>query len=156
MVPDDSVSQSKEKILADIDVAMGGHVAERMVMGTEKVTSGCGSDLQGATRMAYFAVRKAGMFGEDASWISSDKEDTSENYNAKVDKTVKKILDESFIRVEKLLLSKEKELRNVSKNLYQFDYLDEEELKKVIEGKTLEKEKVRTWRKEEPEYLIKF
>jgi ATP-dependent Zn protease len=72
MVPDDSVSHSKEKILADIDVAMGGHVAERMVMGKEKVTSGCSSDLKGATQYAYFAVRKAGMFGQEASWISSD------------------------------------------------------------------------------------
>lgn len=58
--------------------------------------------------MAYFAVRKAGMFGEDASWISSEKDDTSEEYNARVDKTVKKILDESYDRVEKLLLSREK------------------------------------------------
>jgi ATP-dependent Zn protease len=31
--------------LADIDVAMGGHVAEKMIIGHEKVTSGCGGDL---------------------------------------------------------------------------------------------------------------
>lgn len=45
MVPDDAVSMTKEKILADIDVAMGGHVAERLIIGESKVTSGCGSDL---------------------------------------------------------------------------------------------------------------
>ena len=33
MVPDDSVSMTKEKILAEIDVAMGGHVAEKMIIG---------------------------------------------------------------------------------------------------------------------------
>lgn len=82
---------------------MGGHVAESMIIGREKITSGCGSDLQGATRMAYFAARKAGMFGDDTGYYSSDKDQTSEAYNALVDKTVKKILDESFERVSKLL-----------------------------------------------------
>ena len=32
-MPDDSVSTTKERILAEIDVAMGGHVAERLVIG---------------------------------------------------------------------------------------------------------------------------
>lgn len=47
MEPDDSsmVSQSKEKILAQLDVAMGGHVAEKLVLGDKEITSGCGSDL---------------------------------------------------------------------------------------------------------------
>ena len=45
MVPDDSVSMTKEKILAEIDVAMGGHVAEKMIIGDTKVSSGCGGDL---------------------------------------------------------------------------------------------------------------
>lgn len=49
MIPDDSVSRTKEKILADIDVAMGGHVAEKLIIGDNKVTSGCGGDLNGAT-----------------------------------------------------------------------------------------------------------
>ena len=86
MVPDDAVSMTKEKILADIDVAMGGHVAERLIIGESKVTSGCGSDLQGATSMAYRAVRYFGMFGETAGYISTDQDSTSEKYNALVDK----------------------------------------------------------------------
>lgn len=86
MVPDDSVSMTKEKILAEIDVAMGGHVAEKLIIGESKVTSGCGSDLQGATSMAYRAVRYFGMFGETAGYISSDSDATSEKHNALIDK----------------------------------------------------------------------
>ena len=54
MVPNESdmVSQSKDKILAEIDVAMGGHVAEKFIIGKENISSGCGSDLQVATQMA--------------------------------------------------------------------------------------------------------
>ncbi len=95
MVPDDSVSMTKEKILADIDVAMGGHVAEKLIIGSSKITSGCGSDLQGATDLAYRAVRGFGMFGEQSGYISAEPDQTSEKYNAMVDKQVKEILDVS-------------------------------------------------------------
>jgi len=51
MVPNESdmVSSTKEKMLAEIDVAMGGHVAEKLFIGEDKITSGCSGDLQGAT-----------------------------------------------------------------------------------------------------------
>jgi ATP-dependent metalloprotease len=74
MVPNesDSLSITKEKVLARIDVAMGGHVAEELFIGDKFVTTGCGSDLGNATSLAYNAVRQFGMFGEDAGYISAD------------------------------------------------------------------------------------
>lgn len=54
-----------------------------------------------------------------------------------------------------LLKNKERELRELSKNLFFYDYLDAEEIKNIIEGKPLTKEKVRKWEDKEP-YLIKF
>ena len=47
MVPNESdmVSTNKDTILAEVDVAMGGHVAERLVIGEDNISSGCGSDL---------------------------------------------------------------------------------------------------------------
>lgn len=83
MEPDESdqVSMNKEKILASIDVAMGGHIAEKLVLGDNNITSGCGSDLQGATNLAAHAVKSFGMFGEEgASFISASKEQTSDEY----------------------------------------------------------------------------
>lgn len=68
MVPDDSVSSTKEKMLANIDVAMGGHVAELLFLGPEAITSGCYGDLKNATDLAYTAVRRYGMFGEDSGF----------------------------------------------------------------------------------------
>lgn len=54
MQPDDSdsLATTKQKVLASIDVAMGGHIAEKLFIGDEKITTGCGSDLQGATNQA--------------------------------------------------------------------------------------------------------
>lgn len=47
MVPDETAetSMNKMQVLAQIDVAMGGHVAEKLIIGNEKISSGCGSDL---------------------------------------------------------------------------------------------------------------
>ena len=85
------------------------------------------------------------MFGEDVGYIDSEKDGASEKYNAMVDSVVKKILDDSYDRVVKLLQSREKEIRELSKNLYWYDYLDADEMDKLIRGKKLSKEKVRDW-----------
>ena len=53
-----------------IDSAMGGHVAEKLFIGSDKVTSGCSGDFQGLTDMAYSAVLGTGMFGEDFGYIA--------------------------------------------------------------------------------------
>ena len=49
--------------------------------------------------MAQSAVRYFGMFGEDVSYISRDKNNTSDEHNADVDREVQIILDQSFERV---------------------------------------------------------
>ena len=139
---------------------MGGHVAEKLFIGGKKVSSGCGSDMQNATRVATTAARKCGMFSDLVGYNSTNFDDTSEEYNAQVDKAVKQILDvsetihfdltqclmmsilqESHKRVEQLLLSKDKELRRLASYLYEHDILDADEMDKIIKGKGLDKDK---------------
>ncbi len=55
------------------------------------------------------------------------------------------------------MLKRDTELRNLSKNLFWYDYLDATEIDKVVKGQQLDKEKVRTWNREElGDYAIKF
>jgi len=124
---------------------MGGHVAEKLFVGAEKITTGCSSDLQGATDIAYQAVMKYGMFGEELGYMSSSTEELSEDMKSKIDDKVKQILKESEVRVQKLLLDKGIQMRELSKNLYWFDYLNAEEMDKIFKGEIIEKEKVREW-----------
>jgi len=73
-----------------IDCAMGGHIAEEMVMGDKNITSGCGSDLKNATELAIKAVWSFGMFGnEGGTFLSTDIEETGSEYNEAVDLKVK-------------------------------------------------------------------
>jgi ATP-dependent metalloprotease len=128
---------------------MGGHVAEKLIIGSDKISSGCGSDLQGATGLATYAVRQCGMYADLAGYNKVQNNEASEEYNALVDAAVKKILEESFERVSNLLTVKDKELRNLSRALYQHDYLDAVEMDLIIKGEGINKEKdekkVRNW-----------
>jgi len=145
MVPDesDSLSMTKAKVLAQIDVAMGGHCAEELFIGSDKVTTGCGSDLQNATKLAYLSVEKFGMFGEDAGYQTVEKRYQSEERKALIDAKVKDILNESKRTVTALLQKHENKVRAISIGLYKYDYLSKEEIEQIIAGKNLEKVNVR-------------
>ena len=77
---------------------------------------------------------KFGMFGEEVGYTSASVEDLSEERRAKIDKLVRKLLQESEQRVEALLLSKGTELRELAKNLYWYDYLDYKEMDVIFKG----------------------
>ena len=57
----DRISVSREKLNADIAVAMGGRVAEELIFGHEKVTAGAASDIEQATKIARHMVTQWGM-----------------------------------------------------------------------------------------------
>jgi len=153
----DALSTTKMKCLANIDTAMGGHVAEKLFIGDKKITTGCSSDLKGATDIAYQAVMRYGMFGEDLGYMSSSTEELSEEMRAKIDAKVKTILQESEVRVERLLLDKGAEIRELSKNLYWYDYLDAKEMDTIFRGNEISKEKVREWENADKQHgLVTF
>lgn len=88
---DDDLKMTRKGILAAIDVAMGGRAAEDLIFGEQELTSGCSSDLNNATRLAYHYIRGCGMM-EDGTFIVADKEALSDRYNYLVDQEVQKIL----------------------------------------------------------------
>lgn len=91
MLPDDDkYSQSKEELLAFIDVAMGGRVAEELIYGNDDITTGCSSDLTRATEIAYQYVRHFGM--GDNLLLSARKKDLSDRMNFEIDKEVQAVL----------------------------------------------------------------
>lgn len=83
------------------------------------------------------------MFGEEIGYMSSNTDELSEGMKAKIDHKVKEILQESENRVKDLLLKKGGEIRELSRNLYWYDYLTAEEMDKIFKGEKLEKDKVR-------------
>ncbi len=124
---DEEALNSKEEFLSEIDMAMGGHVAEELMYGREMMTAGCSSDLNKATRVAQMMVKKLGMYGDKAGYIYIEDKDTyqtekvSEKYKQSIDETVKIILKESHDRVYTLLKKDANDLKNLAQSVFMYD-----------------------------------
>ena len=141
----DKYSHTREYLEANISKAMGGRVAEEIIFGHEKVTSGASSDIQMATKLAKDMVTKFGMSNELGPLSYGDNEDEvflgrqiarqthmSEETSKKVDAEVKKIVDAGYERAKNILKDKIDDLHKLAKALLIYETLSGEEIKDLI------------------------
>lgn len=121
---------TKEQLLARIDVALGGRQAEEMIYGTDEITTGCSSDLQQATNIAYQFIRRFGM--GDTFMISAEKNGLSDKLNYEIDTKVQEILTQSLYRVNQVLDGNKGQLEILAKKLVEKETLSSDEIKKLI------------------------
>ncbi|KAI0831270.1 ATP-dependent metallopeptidase Hfl [Trametes gibbosa] len=135
---DDRYSVSLKEYLAEIDVCMGGRVAEGLVYGPENVTSGASSDLQHATRTARAMIKNWGYSDKIGPVYLNDREDTiSPKKKDEIEDEVRTLLIEGESRVTALLKSKAEELHRLASALVEHETLDAEEVQKVIKGEPI-------------------
>lgn len=138
LIPEkDEMSQTKKQMIASIEVALGGKVAEEVFLGKDKVTTGCSSDLQNATRVAYAYVRSMGM-SEDVSVLSGQKKAFSDEINYTLDKEANKLLHDSYDRVKKAMVTNSDVIHRIVKELIVKETLSAEEFRTILEGKDIE------------------
>jgi cell division protease FtsH len=142
----DRFSVTRDKLKADIAVAMGGRVAEELVFGYNQVTSGASSDIKQATKIARAMVREWGMsdkigpifYGRDSQDMYAHS-DNSKMYSADteniVDKEVKMIVDEGYTLAKQILTTHRKQLDNIANTLLERETLTGEELQELVFGK---------------------
>ena len=141
----DKYSHTREYLEANISKAMGGRVAEEMIFGHDKVTSGASSDIQMATKLAKDMVTKFGMSNELGPLSYGENEDEvflgrsitrqqhmSEDTARKVDIEVKKIVDVGYQRAKKILTEKLDDLHKLAKALIVYETLSGEEIKDIV------------------------
>ena len=141
----DKYSHTREYMEANISKAMGGRVAEEMIFGHDKVTSGASSDIQMATKLAKDMVTKFGMSNELGPLSYGENEDEvflgrsitrqqhmSEETAKKVDAEVKKIVDAGYQRAKKILSTKIEDLHKLAKALLAYETLSGDEIKDLI------------------------
>ncbi len=95
-LPDgDVVSINRQQLLARLDVCMGGRVAEEIIFGPDRVTTGASSDMQQATKIATDMILRYGMSELIGLTYRSPEEyrDLSPDVKVKVDEEIKKVLD---------------------------------------------------------------
>ena len=141
----DQLSVTREKMFGDISVAMGGRIAEEMIFGYDKVTSGASSDIEMVTKMAKNMVTRYGMSdqlgpiayqeNEEEVFLGrsvSRQQNVSEETAKKIDAEVKKIVESGYTRAKKILAEKIDELHKVAKALLTYETLSGEEIKKIV------------------------
>ena len=141
----DQLSVTREKMYSDIAVAMGGRIAEELIFGYEKITSGASSDIDMATKMAKNMVTRYGMskdlgtvaYGENEDEVFlgrsiTRQQNMSEETARKVDTEVKKIIDTSYDRAKKVLTEKIDDLHKIAKALLVYETLTGDEIRNLI------------------------
>ena len=141
----DKYSHTREYLKANISKAMGGRIAEELIFGHAKVTSGASSDIQMATKLAKDMVTKFGMSKELGPLTYGENEDEvflgrsitrqqhmSEDTSKKVDAAIKKIVDAGYQRAKKILTEKIDDLHKLAKALLAYETLSGEEIKDLI------------------------
>ena len=141
----DKYSHSREYLEANISKAMGGRIAEELIFGHNKVTSGASSDIQMATKLAKDMVTRYGMSKELGPLTYGENEDEvflgrsitrqqhmSEETAKKVDAEVKKIVDTGYQRAKKILTEKIDDLHKLAKALLVYETLTGDEIKDLI------------------------
>ncbi|MGI4948439.1 MAG: ATP-dependent zinc metalloprotease FtsH [Janthinobacterium lividum] len=146
----DSYSYHRDKMYANLAVAMGGRVAEEVIFGYDKVSSGASSDIQYATGLARDMVTKWGMSekvgpveyaqpeGESFLGYSSSQPVRMSNATAQlIDDEIKSIVEGGLGRAKQLLTDHVDQLHLLADALLEYETLSGDEIKKLIAGEDI-------------------
>ncbi len=142
----DRVSMSRDRIHADLSVAMGGRIAEELIFGHSKVTTGASSDIQFATNMATKMVKEWGLsdvmgplqYGDyHENYLGQGGQGTaiSDKTADKIDSEIRRIVEEAYDRAKHILTEKMDDLHTLAKALLEYETLSGDEIKDILKGK---------------------
>lgn len=149
---EDSYYATRSEMLDELKVLLGGRVAEALVL--KEISSGASNDLQRATSLARQMICEYGMspelgpmtFGhrQDQVFLGRDigrDKDYSEEVAAKIDKEIRKFIDEAYQKTESLLNENMDKLHLIADALIERETLEGEEIDQLMKyGKILSKE----------------
>ena len=151
----DKLSMSLEQMTSRLAIMMGGRVAEEMIFGREKVTSGAASDIDQATRLARMMVTRWGLseelgtvsYGENNDEVFlgmqvNRQQNVSEATAQKIDNEVRRLVETGYKDATRILTEKRADLETLAKGLLEFETLTGEEITDLLNGKRPNRESV--------------
>src|SRR5262245_36793969 len=145
---DDKHTYTREYLLGQITVAMGGRVAEELFL--EHLTTGAGNDIEKATDVARRMVCEWGMsenlgpltFGKKEEQIFLGREiaqhqDYSEATAVEIDREVKKTVMDCYLKAQQILEGNRDTLLRISEALLEREVLDYDQIEKLVRGEEL-------------------
>ena len=143
----DNYSYHRDKMFADLASVMGGRVAEEVIFGHDKVSSGASSDIQQATKLARAMVMQWGMSealgplqyeeaqGETFLGYSQTQRHNMSNETALlIDAEIRKLVDGGHSRATKIIKDNVHQLHDLAGALLELETLTGDEIKTIIGG----------------------
>jgi cell division protease FtsH len=147
---DDRVSVTRQQIEARLAMAYGGRVAEELIFGRDRVTTGAASDIQQATGIARRYVAQWGLSDKIGPILVGDNEhevflgreissrrEVSEQTAQLVDAEVSRVISEAFNRAKSVLIEHMALLQKVAAALLERETLTREDIAVLIRGEQL-------------------
>ncbi|NWH40830.1 YMEL1 metalloprotease, partial [Chloropsis hardwickii] len=134
----DRWSETRSQLLAQMDVCMGGRVAEELIFGSDHITTGASSDFDNATKIAKLMVTRFGMSEKLGVMTYTDTGKVSPETQSAIEQEVRTLLRDSYERAKNILKTHAKEHKNLAEALLKYETLDAKEIQIVLEGKKLE------------------
>ncbi|MEQ1898467.1 MAG: ATP-dependent zinc metalloprotease FtsH [Vicinamibacterales bacterium] len=150
---DEKHNYSREYLMDQIAILMGGRIAEELTLGS--ITTGAGNDLERATELARRMVCEWGMssnmgpltFGKKEEQIFLGREiaqhqDYSEDTALRIDKEVKRIVTDNYARAQELITAHKQQILDMADALLQREWLDGDQVRRIVAGQALDPEPV--------------
>ena len=146
---EDRYSITKEKLEGDIAALFGGRLAEELVFGPEKVTTGASNDIHRATELARNMVTKWGLseklgpltYGEEdgevflGQSLATRRKEVSDHTAELIDEEIHRVINRNYARAKEILEEKLDVLHNMAEALIKYETLGPEQLDDIMEGK---------------------
>jgi len=142
----DQYSASKDKLEGQIASLFGGRVAEALIYGKNKVTTGASNDIQRATHLARNMVTKWGLsdrlgpmdYGDsEGGYMGLQSKPMSEQMARLIDKEIRLMVDSNYLRAETILKEHIDILHNMAHALLDWETLDKYQIDELMQGRMI-------------------
>ncbi|MFN7781345.1 MAG: ATP-dependent zinc metalloprotease FtsH [Lysobacterales bacterium] len=144
----DRYSYNRVAIESQLCSLYGGRVAEELIFGADKVTTGASNDIERATKMARNMVTKWGLSDELGPVAYGEQEDevflgrsvtqhknVSDDTARKIDEVVRGILDRAYDRTRQILTENIDKLHVMADALLTYETIDAKQIDAIMEGR---------------------
>ncbi|KOR28871.1 ATP-dependent metalloprotease, partial [Achromatium sp. WMS1] len=145
---EDRYSHSKEHLESQISSLFGGRLAEELIFGSEKVTTGASNDIQRATEIARAMVTRWGLSDRLGPLTYSEEEqevflghsvtqhkNISDDTAHAIDEEIRAFIDRNYQRAKDILTSNIERLHVMADALIRFETINAEQLQDIMAGK---------------------
>jgi cell division protease FtsH len=144
----DQYSASKQKLESQISSLYGGRLAEEIIFGVEKVTTGASNDIERATAMARNMVTRWGLserlgplaYGEEQGEVFLGRSVTqtqsiSEETQHLIDEEIRSVIDRNYDRAERLLRENLDKMHLMAEALMKYETIDRFQIDDIMAGR---------------------